>query len=123
MPETHFDEWIAQHYHLLWPELFDPAFVEPTLDFLADLAGSGAALEFGIGTGRIAIPLSQRGVSIHGIELSHPMIAQLQAQQGAANVGVTLGDFATTSVDVDILAADFLLPFQRAIVARRLLIG
>lgn len=99
MPETHFDEWIAQHYAVLWPELFDPAFVEPTLDFLAALAGSGAALEFGIGTGRIAIPLSRRGVSVQGIELSQPMITQLQVQEGASNVGVTLGDFATATVE------------------------
>lgn len=97
--ETQFDEWIAQHYETLWPELFDPAVVEPTLDFLADLAGTGAALEFGIGTGRIALPLSQRGVSVHGIELSPAMITQLQAQEGASNIGVTVGDFATATVD------------------------
>lgn len=46
MPETHFDEWIAEHYDNLWPELFEPAFVEPSLDVLADLAGGGPALEF-----------------------------------------------------------------------------
>jgi hypothetical protein len=97
--ETHFDEWIAQHYETLWPELFDPAFVEPSLDFLADLAGTGAALEFGIGTGRIALPLSCRGVRVHGIELSPAMITQLQTQAGAENIGVTLGDFATATVE------------------------
>ena len=99
MAETHFDEWIAQHYETLWPELFDPAFVEPTLDFLADLAGTGAALEFGIGTGRIALPLSCRGVRVHCIELSPAMITQLQTQAGAENIGVTLGDFATATVE------------------------
>lgn len=97
--ETHFDQWIAEHYDNLWPELFEPAFVEPSLDVLADLAGSGPALEFGIGTGRIALPLSQRGVPVHGIELSTPMITRLRAQAGASNVGVTLGDFATATVD------------------------
>jgi SAM-dependent methyltransferase len=97
--ETHFDEWIARHYDILWPELFDPAFVEPTLDFLTELAGAGAALEFGIGTGRVALPLSRRGVPVHGIELSEPMLTQLQAQEGASDIGVTLGDFATTTVD------------------------
>ncbi len=97
--ETHFDEWIAQRYDTLWPELFDPAFVEPTLDFLAGLAGTGVALEFGIGTGRVALPLSRRGVPLHGIELSEAMITQLQAQEGASNIGVTLGDFATATVD------------------------
>ena len=99
MAETHFDEWIAQHYETLWPELFDPAFVEPTLDFLADLAGTGAALEFGIGTGRIALPLSCRGVRVHGIELSPAMITQLHTQAGAEKIGVTLGDFATATVE------------------------
>lgn len=99
MAETHFDEWIARHYATLWPELFDPAFVEPTLNFLAELAGTGAALEFGIGTGRVALPLSRRGVPVHGIELSAPMLTQFQAQEGARNIGVTLGDFATTTVD------------------------
>jgi len=98
MAETHFDEWIAQRYDTLWPELFDPAFVEPTLDFLAELAGTGAALEFGIGTGRVALPLSRRGVPVHGIELSAPMLTQLQTEEGASNIGVTLGDFATTTV-------------------------
>ena len=97
--ETHFDEWIAGHYATLWPGLFDPAVVEPTLDFLAELAGTGAALEFGIGTGRVALPLNRRGVPVHGIELSAPMLTQLQAQEGASNVGVTLGDFATTTLD------------------------
>lgn len=97
--ETHFDDWIARHYETLWPELFDPAVVEPVLDLLADLAGTGAALEFGIGTGRIGLPLSQRGVPVHGIELSPAMITQLQSQEGASNVGVTLGDFATATVD------------------------
>lgn len=97
--ETHFDDWIARDYATLWPELFDPAVVEPVVDLLADLAGTGAGLEFGIGTGRIGLPLSQRGVPVHGIELSPAMITQLQAQQGASNVGVTLGDFATAIVD------------------------
>ena len=60
MPETHFDDWIAERYEVLWPELFDPAVVDPTVDFLAQLAGAGPALELGIGTGRIALPLSWR---------------------------------------------------------------
>ena len=99
MAETYFDEWIARHYDTLWPELFDPAFVEPSVDFLTELAGTGAALEFGIGTGRIALPLSRRGVRVHGIELSEPMITQLRALDAASNIGVTLGDFATATVD------------------------
>jgi SAM-dependent methyltransferase len=96
VPENYFDERIARSYHEKWANLFEPAVVDPAVSFLADLAGTGAALELGIGTGRIAIPLSQRGVRMHGIELSPAMVAQLQAQPGTDNVGVTIGDFATT---------------------------
>ncbi|MDP9333051.1 MAG: class I SAM-dependent methyltransferase [Actinomycetota bacterium] len=79
--------------------MFEPAVLEPAVSFLADLAGKGAALEFGIGTGRIALPLSLRGVHVHGIDLSPAMVAQLQAKPGTENIGVTIGDFATTKVD------------------------
>jgi len=96
--EIHFDEWIAQRYETLWPELFDPAVLDPAVDFLADLAGAGTALELGIGTGRVALPLSRRGVRVHGIELSPAMVAQLRTQQGASDIGVTIGDFATAKV-------------------------
>jgi SAM-dependent methyltransferase len=99
MPETRFDEWIARRYADLWPELFDPAVIDPAVDFLAALAGDGAGLEFGIGTGRLALPLNRRGVRVHGIELSPAMAAQLEARRGDADVGVTVGDYATTGVD------------------------
>ena len=98
MPENRFDERIAKSYQAKWPELFEPAVVDPAVSFLADLAGTGAALELGIGTGRLAIPLSQRGVRVHGIDLSPDMVAQLQAQPGTDDIGVTIGDFATTRV-------------------------
>jgi SAM-dependent methyltransferase len=77
----------------------DPAVVEPVVDFLADLAGEGDALELGIGTGRIALPLSARGVRVHGIDLSEAMVAKLQEKPGADRIGITIGDFATTKVD------------------------
>ena len=92
-----FDEWIAERYETLWPELFDPALVDPAVSVLADLAAAGPALEFGVGTGRIALPLSGRGVRVHGIELSPAMAAQLRAQAGDGNIGVTVGDFATAT--------------------------
>ena len=69
------------------------------IDLLVELAGSGRALELGIGTGRIALPLAQRGVSVHGIELSKAMVARLRAKPGSEDIGVTIGDFATTTVD------------------------
>ncbi len=99
MAETHFDDWVAEHYEVLWPELFDPAVIEPAVDLLADLAAGGSALELGIGTGRIALPLRRRGVRVHGIELSSAMVARLRAQPGSPEIGVTVGDFATAVVD------------------------
>ena len=99
MADSRFDEWIAEHYDALWPELFEPAVLNPTVDFLAELSDGGPALELGIGTGRIALPLSQRGVRVCGIELSLAMVTQLQTQPGASSIEVTIGDFATTKVD------------------------
>jgi len=77
VPENAFDEHIASSSEARWPHLFAPAVVDAAVDFLAGLAGSGAALEFGVGTGRLALPLSARGVRVHGIELSPPMVAEL----------------------------------------------
>ncbi|WP_328474148.1 class I SAM-dependent methyltransferase [Actinoplanes sp. NBC_00393] len=94
MAEPYFDEWIAEHYARLWPELFDPAVLDPAVDFLAGLAG-GSALELGIGTGRVALRLSRRGVRVHGIELSAAMAGQLP---DSADVAVTIGDFASAEV-------------------------
>ncbi len=96
---NYFDEPVAQSYETRWPELFEPAAIEPVAGFLAGLARPGAALEFGIGTGRIALPVSQLGVRVHGIDLSPAMLAQLRAKPGADAIGVTSGDFATTDVD------------------------
>jgi SAM-dependent methyltransferase len=99
MPEDHFGERVAERYDESSADMFDPAVVAPTLDFLAALAGEGAALELGIGTGRIALPLSQRGVRVHGIDLSEAMVARLRAKPGAEEIGVTIGDFSTAKVD------------------------
>jgi SAM-dependent methyltransferase len=98
MPDALFDEWIAQRYETLWPELFDPAVVDPAVSFLAELAGTGPALELGIGTGRIALPLTRRGIRVHGVELSPAMAAQLHAQPGGSDIGVTIGDFTSATV-------------------------
>ncbi len=98
MPEDHFGEQVAARYDESSAEMFDPAVVDPVVDFLADLAGDGAALELGIGTGRIALPLAQRGVSVHGIDLSEAMVARLREKPGADRIDVTIGDFATTRV-------------------------
>ena len=99
VPRNYFDERIAKSYEAKWPELFEPAVVDPAARFLADLVGTGAAIELGIGTGRIAIPLSRRGVRVHGIDLSPDMVAELRTKPGTDDIGVTIGDFATTRVD------------------------
>ena len=99
MPTNYFDERIAKSYEAKWPELFEPAMVDPVVDFLAELAGTAAALELGIGTGRLAIPLRRRGIPVHGIELSPDMVAELRTKPGSDDIGVTIGDFATTRVD------------------------
>jgi SAM-dependent methyltransferase len=97
--DGHFDERIASRYDETAAEMFDPAVVEPTVEFLARLAGTGRALEFGIGTGRIALPLSGRGVPLHGIDLSNAMVARLRPKPGAERIEVAIGDFAKTTVD------------------------
>ena len=79
MPEDYFGERVAARYDESSAEMFDPAVVEPAVVFLAELAGSGGALELGIGTGRIALPLAQRGVRVHGVDLSEAMVARLRA--------------------------------------------
>jgi SAM-dependent methyltransferase len=97
--DGYFDERVAARYDESAADMFDPAVVEPVVDFLVELAGDGRALELGIGTGRIALPLAQRGVTVHGIEMSKAMVAKLRAKPGGAEIGVTIGDFATATVD------------------------
>src|SRR3954468_3853405 len=98
MPEDYFGERVAARYDDD-PEISGADAVDPVVDFLAELAGDGAALELGIGTGRIALPLAQRGVRVHGIDLSTAMVGRLQAKPGAEEIGVTNGDFASAKVD------------------------
>jgi SAM-dependent methyltransferase len=97
--DGYFDERVAARYDESAADMFDPAVVEPVVDLLVELAGSGRALELGIGTGRIALPLAQRGVPVHGIELSKAMAAKLREKQSGEDIGVTIGDFETTTVD------------------------
>jgi len=99
MPDDHFGEEIAAHYDDPSDERFQPAAIEPAVDLLAELAGDGAALELGIGTGRIALPLAERGVEVHGIDLSTAMVSRLRAKPGGAEIDVTIGDFATARAE------------------------
>jgi len=97
--ENHFGEEVAARYDESSADMFDPAVLEPTVAFMAQLAGDGAALELGIGTGRIALPLSERGVRVVGIDLSESMVAKLREKPGAERIEVAIGDFATTRVE------------------------
>ena len=96
--DGYFDERIAATYDDD-AAIFDAKVIDPVVDFLVDLAGRGRALEFGVGTGRIALPLARQGVSVHGIDVSKAMVARLRAKPGGADIGVTIGDFSATSVD------------------------
>jgi SAM-dependent methyltransferase len=87
---------IAEAYDATSAAMFDPAVVDPAVDLLLELAGGGPALEFAVGTGRLALPLSARGIVVRGIELSPHMVDQLRAKPGAGAVEVTVGDMTTT---------------------------
>jgi SAM-dependent methyltransferase len=97
--DGYFDERVAARYDESEAAMSDPVVVEPVVEFLVELAGVGRAFELGIGTGRIALPLAQRGVPVHGIDLSKAMVARLRAKPGGQDIGVTIGDFATTTVE------------------------
>lgn len=99
MGTVEWDEDIAARYDTTTAAMFDPAVVEPAVALLAELAGDGRALEFAAGTGRLTIPLSERGVPVHGIELSPHMAEKLQEKPGADRVEVTVGDMTSTRVE------------------------
>jgi SAM-dependent methyltransferase len=92
------DEDTATRYDADSVEMFAPEVVDPAVEFLARLAGKGPALEFAVGTGRIAVPLLARGVPVTGIELSTPMLAQLRTKAAESALPVVVGDMATTIV-------------------------
>ena len=99
MPEDYFGEHVAPRYDDSLGEMADPAVVGATVDFLAGLVAGGDALELGVGTGRIALPLAERGIRVRGIDLSEAMVARLRAKPGGDAIDVTMGDFAATTVD------------------------
>jgi SAM-dependent methyltransferase len=99
--EGYFGERVAAVYDEHSGAMFDPAVVGPAVDALAELAGDGGALEFAIGTGRIALPLAQRGVRVAGIDNSEAMLARLRDKPGADRIAAVAGDMAATRVDGD----------------------
>jgi SAM-dependent methyltransferase len=90
------DADMARRYDTPGAGMFAPDVLGPAVDRLAELADGGRALEFAIGTGRVAVPLAERGVPVTGIELSRPMVEQLRTKAGEARIPVLLGDMATT---------------------------
>jgi SAM-dependent methyltransferase len=98
-PVTSSDLWdqeTAEQYDETSAFMFAPDVLEPAVRFLAELAGDGPALEFAIGTGRVAVPLVERGVAVSGIELSRPMVDQLERKR--TDIPVVVGDMATSTV-------------------------
>jgi SAM-dependent methyltransferase len=98
-PDGYFGERVAASYDDPSDRMFQPEVIDPAVSLLAELAGSGRALELAIGTGRIGLPLSQRGVPVHGIEVSRAMAARLRSKPGGEAITVTIGDMAATRVD------------------------
>ena len=98
LDDGYFDEAVAAGYDDPGWDMFHPEKIDPVVDFLIARVGSGRALELGIGTGRIALPLAQRGIPVAGIDISRAMVARLAAKPGGENIEVTIGDFAHTRV-------------------------
>jgi SAM-dependent methyltransferase len=97
--DGYFGELVAARYDDVVDDMLDRAGIDIAVDFLAELAGSGRALELGIGTGRVAVPLARRGVPVSGIDMSKAMVARLHAKPDGTDIPVTIGDFATSRVD------------------------
>ena len=94
-----FGEEVAATYDEYRDPMFSAEAIDPAVDFLARQAGDGRALEFAIGTGRIALPLAARGVEVHGIDLSKAMVARLRAKPGGSDIPVVVGDFTSVRVE------------------------
>jgi SAM-dependent methyltransferase len=92
------DREIAEVYDKTYAAGFEPSVLGPIVGMLADLSGGGQALELAVGTGRVALALSERGVSVQGIELSPHMVEQMRTKSGALEVPVTIGDMTSTRV-------------------------
>ncbi len=92
----------AGFYGERWAQVYDPihwdAYPEPAVEFLAELAPDGSALEFGIGTGRVALPLARAGLRVQGVDVSEPMVRELRAKPGADAVAVTMADWTTLAL-------------------------
>jgi SAM-dependent methyltransferase len=97
-PDGYFDERVARRYDSSSDPEFEPATIEATVDALVGLARGGPAVELGIGTGRIALPLARRGIRVSGIDLSRAMVKRLRSKPGGRDIEIAIGDFATATV-------------------------
>jgi len=100
-PDQHLDPMVAANYDAGVADRFGPEAIEPAVALLAELADGGTAVEFAVGTGRLALPLSAAGVTVRGIDFSEPMLAQLRKKPGAERVALTLGDMTSAQVCSD----------------------
>lgn len=101
LPDQHLNPLIAATYDAACSDRFAEDAVAPAVNLLADLVGSGTAVEFAVGTGRLALPLALRGIPVRGIDFSEPMLAELRKKRGAEAVSLTLGDITETQVCSD----------------------
>lgn len=101
LPDPHLDPEVAAAYDDPSHDLFSPDAVGATVEVLSELAREGPAVEFAVGTGRIALPLAAAGVDVRGIDFSEPMLAELQGKPGAEMVSVTVGDMTRSQVCTD----------------------
>jgi SAM-dependent methyltransferase len=98
------DNYEAKTYGDRIADVYDDLYTsyeEAAINTLTELAGGGRALELGIGTGRIAIPLAMKGIDVSGIDASEAMVAKLHAKSGGSNISVTTGSFADLNVEGD----------------------
>ncbi len=80
---------------------FAPDIIDPTVDVLLELANGGNIVEFAVGTGRVSVPLAERGAAVDGIDFSEPMVAELRKKPAADRINITIGDMTTTQVRSD----------------------
>ena len=100
-PDEHLNPVVAANYDVALADRFTPDAIDPAVAVLAELAGDGHAVEFAVGTGRIALPLAATGVPVDGIDFSEPMLAQLRSKPGADALRVTAGDMTETVIRTD----------------------
>jgi hypothetical protein len=100
MASITWDAEIAGVYDKTYAAIFEPSVLDPMVGVLAELAMGGPALEFAVGTGRVALALSDRETAVHGLELSRPMAEQMAAKPGADAVPVTIGDMRSAAFPV-----------------------